>query len=270
MVGARGPGVWGAGLGDNKGMKLPGPLFTILTLILAAFAGAAAAAQEGRIFHPDDSAIQTVEAAILRAREKDRLALVILGANWCHDSRALGARLDRSPLKEVLESSYEIALVDVGYYEHGRDVMRHLGEAIYYATPTVLIVDPATRRVINNHNRRQWGAAADVSMADTAAYFETMARTPDAPADGVSSEQLALIRRFEQQQAARLAKGYEAMQPLLRVLGETRQRPPEFDERWAELANFRNNLARDLEELRAGGGQQEPLTLPSYSPKSWE
>ncbi|MEM9529364.1 MAG: thioredoxin family protein [Pseudomonadota bacterium] len=253
-------------------MKLTITLTTTLILSLATCGLSAAPANVGRVFHPDENAIATVDAAIAAARANDRLALVVLGANWCHDSRALGSRLDQSPLKEVLEASYELAVVDVGYYEHGQDVMRHLGEAIYYATPTVLIVDPATRQVINNHNRRQWGAAADVSMANTVAYFETMARAQGQAADPKTgnAERLAQIRRFEQEQAIRLAKGYEALQPLLRVLGETRQRPDDFDERWAELADFRGTLARDLEELRADDGAQDSLTLPVYPLKSWE
>ena len=56
-------------------------------------AGTAETDRDGRLFRPSADALADVQQALGRADEGDRLALVVLGANWCHDSRALAARL---------------------------------------------------------------------------------------------------------------------------------------------------------------------------------
>jgi hypothetical protein len=79
-----------------------------------------------------------------RAGADNRLALVVLGANWCHDSRALASRLHRPPLTELVQQHYELVFVDAGFLDKARAVMQQFGVALYYATPTVLIIDPAS------------------------------------------------------------------------------------------------------------------------------
>ena len=136
---------------------------------------------------------------------QNRHALVVLGANWCHDSRAFAARLNRSPLAEIIQQHYELVLVDVGYLNKGRDVVQQLGVAHYYATPTVLIVDPSNMHVLNNEDRHMWGNAHSIGMVKSVEYFERWA-TDGAVADpGRRSTELdrlnAEIDEFEVQLA---------------------------------------------------------------------
>jgi hypothetical protein len=63
-----------------------------------------------------------VQQALDRAEEGDRRAQVVLGANWRHDSRALAARLHRSPLAEIIQQHYELEFIHVGFYELDRAV----------------------------------------------------------------------------------------------------------------------------------------------------
>ena len=104
-------------------------LLLIVTLVICsglvvACANAAETDPNGRLFQPSTDPLADVQQALGRAEDDDRLALVVLGANWCHDSRALASRLHSSPLAEVIQENYELVFVDVGYYEKGREVLQ--------------------------------------------------------------------------------------------------------------------------------------------------
>jgi hypothetical protein len=43
-----------------------------------------------------------LSAASETARESNKLVLVIMGANWCHDSRSLASRINKEPLKTAI------------------------------------------------------------------------------------------------------------------------------------------------------------------------
>ena len=65
--------------------------------------------------HENEAAV--VEHTIAQAGENQQLVALVLGAQWCHDSRALAGYFNDPALSSVAES---IALlpVDVGYLEN--------------------------------------------------------------------------------------------------------------------------------------------------------
>ena len=216
--------------------------------------------------------------ALDRAEASDRLALIVLGANWCHDSRALAARLYRSPLAETIEANYELVLVDVGFYENGRDVLHEFGVHHYYATPTVLVVDPASERLVNSEDRHQWRNAYNISMADSVAYFEKWPGAESEP-EAVSAELEKLyaeIDQYEQQLADRVEAGYGVVGPMLEAL-KAGDKPEGFDDSWDELASFRGQVPKKVRALReeardrlAAGEDSIELQYPDLPPLSWE
>ncbi len=250
----------------------------LVPALLSICAVACHSAPAGDFYPSSDDPMADVESTLTRAADSDRLALIVLGADWCHDSRAMASRLDQSPLAEVIEQHYVTVLVDIGYYETGFDVAGRFDVPIYYATPTVLIVDPETGRLVNADDRHRWGAADSIGMTESVEYFREMGER-EVPADppGSLTTYLEEVAAFEQTQAERVARGYEVVGPLLRVLDETGDRPAEFDERWRELAGFRNAIPRDLDQLRteiqarvAAGERDFEIELPDYPPLSWE
>ena len=218
---------------------------------------------DGRLYGSSSDSLADVRQALGRAEDRGRLALVVLGANWCHDSRALAARLQRSPLAELIEQHYELVFVDVGFYEHGRSVVQEFGVAHYYATPTVLIIDPPSGALINDADRHIWTNAYKIDMASSIQYFEKWAL-------------YAEIDRFEQQLAERVAAGYAVVGPLLeaRVAGNG---PEDFDARWDELAEFRtaipgaiSELRKEVQQRQADGETTIQLQFPEFPAFSWE
>ena len=254
-------------------------LVTGLSLVTVK-AGAAETDTDGRLYAPSADPIADVQQAIGRAADSDRLALVVLGANWCHDSRALAARLQRSPLAEVIQQHYELQFVDVGFYEDRRALTQQFGVSNYYATPTVLIIDPASGRLVNDEDRHIWGNAFKIDMPTSVEYFERYATNDSTAGPAVYLGQLqqlyAEIDRFEQQMAERVAAGYAVVGPMLEAYAAG-DAPDEFDARWDELSGFRNAIPGDIRELRdeaqrrvSGGEQGIELQFPEYPPLSWE
>jgi len=213
------------------------------------------AAANGTRFQPSDDALSDVSRALDRARDNHRLLLVVMGANWCHDSRALASRLFEEPLQSLIAQNYETIFVDVGFLDQGRDVISRFGPPVYYATPTVLIVDPASGLLLNANNRHQWGNASKISMEESLAYFRQMAtRNPEMSHDGTGEAEgpsglLLEIDSFERLQAERLYTGYAFIGPLLRAY-ENGQSPDSFEVYWNELRDFRLMLAQDIDALR--------------------
>ena len=235
---------------------------------------------DGRLFQPSVDPLVDVQQALSRAGDGDRLALVVLGANWCHDSRALASRLHSSPLAEVIQENYELVFVDVGFYENGRDVTQQFDVAHYYATPTVLIIDPSNQQLVNDEDRHIWGNAFNIDMASSVEYFEKWAMndtTADPVAESTQLGQLnAEIDQFEQQSAERVAAGYAVVGPMLAAYKDGNT-PEEFDASWDELSKFRNAIPKDIGKLRdeaqrrvSEGEKDIQLLFPEYPLLSWE
>ena len=122
-----------------------------------------------------------VQQALARADDGGRLALVVLGANWCHDSRALASRLNRPPLAALIQQEYELVFVDVGFLDKGREVVQQFGVPQFYATPTLLIIDPSSGTLINDEDRHMWANAYSIDMPSSVQYFEKWATTEPVP-----------------------------------------------------------------------------------------
>jgi thiol-disulfide isomerase/thioredoxin len=260
---------------------LPAVTLAVCLGVLAQGSRAAETDPDGRLFEPSVDALADVEQALRRADKSDRLGLVVLGANWCHDSRALAARLNKSPLVEVIEEHYELVFVDVGFYTAGRDVVQHYGVPQFYATPTVLIIDPATGKVVDNEERHLWGDAYRVDMESSVDYFEKWAAddTPRETApDSVELKRLfAEIDQFEQQLAERVAAGYAIVGPMLKADVVDGNPPEGIAERWRELAKFRTSIPSAVKELRTeamrrveAGEDEIQLEFPDFPLLSWE
>ena len=261
--------------------RLYSRLLCIVTLVFCLGAGTD---PDGRLYQPSVDPLADVQEALSRADDGDRLALVVLGANWCHDSRALASRLHQPPLAEVIQERYELVFVDVGYYDKGRAVVQQFGVAHFYATPTVLIIDPSSGALVNDEDRHIWSNAYNVDMPSSVQYFEKWAANDsvvesvaDPVADSVQLRQLyAEIDQFEQQQAERVAAGYAVVGPMLEAY-EAGNAPEDFDASWDELRDFRMAIPDDVRELRdealrrvAEGEEDIQLVFPEYPLLSWE
>lgn len=247
-----------------------------LFLFLAAPPARAGEATAGKAFPPSTSDAQiqdTVDAARREARDSGRLLMLVLGADWCHDSRAFVEHLSDPELGALLDARYVVQRIDIGYFDFVREVVAPWDVPVIYGTPTVLVIEPASGRVLNRESLSHWRNAAILTPVDAVAYFEDFSPGPPPPAPAPTpplAEALAAIDAFERDQAERIYTAYAVLGDLMREMGD--ERPgPEFMEKWNNLAALRRDITRDLADLRAearrraaAGESDIRLNYPDY------
>src|SRR5690349_9448789 len=100
----------------------------ICTLALALSAGLAAAA--GGPYDPSADAKAEIQSALAQASAAKEPVLLIFGANWCADCRALDKSLKTSRNAELISRQFKVVKVDVGNFDHNLDVAAQYGNPI--------------------------------------------------------------------------------------------------------------------------------------------
>ena len=135
---------------------------------------AAADHPEARPFNDSTDATQQVDAALDRAEIADKRVIVVMGANWCHDSRGLSGWFAEPRFAAMLEPKYEIVYVDVGQKDRNIDIARRFGIRSIKGTPTVLVLSPRGK-LLNRRSAPKWRDAASRTEAEIFAYFDDFA-----------------------------------------------------------------------------------------------
>jgi hypothetical protein len=248
----------------------------------AASEPASSATRTGKLYLASDDPMADLAAGIDAAKNSKRPLLIVMGANWCHDSRALASRLYKEPLSTTVNENYEILFVDVGYLEKGKEVINSFGIPVYYATPTVLIVDPDTGLVVNDKNRHQWANAANISMEESLEYFQLFAEyepnalQSEAETDANLHVLLTEIKAFEQIQADRLYQAYAVLGPMLHAYKKG-DKDAFSQATWDEVRDYRYQIPGDVDALQiearervAAGETDIQLNYPVYPAFSWD
>jgi len=119
-------------------------LLIACTLALAAgFAGPALAAE--RPYDVTADAKAQIQAALQGAAATKRPVLLIFGANWCEDCRALDLALKTGRNAALISQDFEVVKVDVGNFDHNLDVAQAYGNPIKKGIPAAVIVSPGNQ-----------------------------------------------------------------------------------------------------------------------------
>ena len=134
------------------------------------------------IYDPAADAAAQFAAARMRSAASGKPLLLVLGANWCHDSRALAGWLETPRFRALVADSFELLFVDVGHPQTGEgrnlDIARQFGIAEIKSTPALLVIAP-DGRVLNADSATKWGNAA--SRSEEAIYAEIAGYAPHSP-----------------------------------------------------------------------------------------
>lgn len=127
---------------------------------------------EPRPYNAEADAKLEVEAMLSKVRSEGKLAIIAMGANWCHDSRGLASQFEKDRFKTgLLADHYALLYVDVGEKNRNIDIAQRFGEDEIVGTPTVFIVD-GDGTVLNPRTAPTWRNAASRSEDEVYAYFE--------------------------------------------------------------------------------------------------
>ena len=102
---------------------------------------------EAKPFGAPEQAPEEVQAALTRVAANGHHVLLVFGANWCHDSRALAGWFATPRFATMLAARYELVWINVGdkpgEKDRNLDLARRFGLDGIKGTPTVLILDAA-------------------------------------------------------------------------------------------------------------------------------
>jgi protein disulfide-isomerase len=83
-----------------------------------------------------------IRGALAQAQRNHRNVLLVFGANWCEDCRALDKAL-RSPRNATLMASeFEVVKVDVGKFDRNLDIAAEYGNAVAKGIPSAVVLSP--------------------------------------------------------------------------------------------------------------------------------
>ncbi|WP_411816449.1 thioredoxin family protein [Hyphococcus sp. DH-69] len=127
-----------------------------------------------RPFDASRNAMMDVDVALSAAQASGKNVLLVLGGNWCHDSRGLAAKFEEPELAAVIADGYELVWVDVGYRDRNLDVALRFGVLEVRGTPTILILSPEGA-LLNADSVHDWRTADSKSYDETLIYFKKYA-----------------------------------------------------------------------------------------------
>ncbi|MEO1015146.1 MAG: serine hydrolase [Pseudomonadota bacterium] len=142
--------------------------------------GAAAAEEdhpEARPFQKGRDAAFDVDSALREAAQSGKTVALVLGANWCHDSRGLAGRLRQPQFASLIDRGFHLVYVDVGQRDRNIDIARRFGIDELKGTPTVLFVSPEGA-LLNPDTVHDWRNAASRTRQETLDYFAQFAPRP--------------------------------------------------------------------------------------------
>ncbi len=127
-----------------------------------------------RPFDESRDATLDVDAALAQAKITGKRVLLVLGGNWCHDSRGLAAKFQEPTLASLVENNYELVWIDVGHRDRNLHVPQRFGVLQIFGTPTVLILSPEGD-LLNADTVHDWRTADSKPFDETFDYFHSFA-----------------------------------------------------------------------------------------------
>ncbi len=132
---------------------------------------------EGLAYFADRDAEADVDRALADAKGSGKTVVVIMGANWCHDSVGLAGWLDTPRFMAMMRERYHLVYVDVGTPQTGKgrnlDIAKRFGIGKVRNTPLVMLLSADGKLLNSRKDAISWRNAASRSEDDIYRYFAT-------------------------------------------------------------------------------------------------
>jgi len=228
----------------------------MIRLLLLAFVlvTAPAFAGEDDAHRPYDEAADAqamIDEALAAAGDRQVPALIVFGANWCHDSRGFARAITETPaLEALLAQHYEVVFVDIGLRHRNLDQAARFGLEAIAGTPALVIAGP-DGVVLNADTAGDWRTADDAAASDVEAYLARHAGLEIADRPITAYDMQAAAEAWPAYQSALAAAEEMDDPPAARAyaLGMARSMARREAGREAEKAGLRIATADDLAAL---------------------
>lgn len=153
----------------------------VATTLSASHVLAQSAASAPRATLPYDESAdpkQDLQRALAEARKANKRVLVVFGANWCPDCRALDREFHAGGRTEQLvHERYEVVKIDVGRFDRNLDVAKLYGDPIKKGIPSVVVVTP-TNEVVYQTRAGELADARSMGADGIYTFFKEQADKP--------------------------------------------------------------------------------------------
>ena len=108
-----------------------------------------------------------INRALVQAANAGVPVLVIFGANWCGDCKALDMAIKQGPSAPLVDREFKVVKVDVGRFDHNVDIAQSYGVPLKKGIPAVAVLSP-TNQVL--YVTREGELADARKMGETGIY----------------------------------------------------------------------------------------------------
>jgi thioredoxin 1 len=96
-------------------------------------------------------AARDVQHAVAAAQSDHKQVLLVFGANWCPDCRALDKAMHGSS-QHLIESRFEVVKIDVGNFDKNLELAKRYGNPIAKGIPAVVVLGAADQVIYSTRN----------------------------------------------------------------------------------------------------------------------
>ena len=164
----------------RRAARLLAPLLLTLGMAVAPVRADAPAASEATRFYPADAdGAGVLDAALAEAAAQGRVAVIVFGADWCHDSRALARTLTSEAFSAEFGGRYGVTFIDVGKPQTGNgrnlDLVARFGIRKLKSTPAMFLISPRGKRINTRKDAIGWRNADSRGEAAILEWFRVQA-----------------------------------------------------------------------------------------------
>ncbi|MEO8849317.1 MAG: thioredoxin family protein [Casimicrobiaceae bacterium] len=116
-----------------------------------------------------------VRDAQQRAAQTHRLVLLVFGANWCEDCRALDKAFHAGDTAALLAREFEVVKIDVGDFDRNLDVAQAYGDPVAKGIPAAVILS-ASDRILYTTRAGELADARRMTRAGVHDFFISAAK----------------------------------------------------------------------------------------------
>ena len=141
---------------------------------------AAPAAAAASFYDPKADARADMAAALASAAQTGRSAVLVFGADWCHDSIALAKVLTSDAFKTEFGPGYSVTFIDDGVPQRGKgrniDLLARFKVKDLKGTPAMFVVGPDGSLRNKRKDALSWRNAESRGAAATLEWFRKLKR----------------------------------------------------------------------------------------------
>ncbi len=152
---------------------------SVLALSMLAGAGLSTAVMS-EVLPYDESAVPSSQLpqALREAQQEHKRVLIVFGANWCPDCRALDKEIHAGgALTQLVDKRYVVLKVDVGHFDKNLEFAHLYGDPTGKGIPSVVVVTPKDE-VVYETRAGELANARDMGNDGITHFFKDLADKP--------------------------------------------------------------------------------------------